>query len=67
MDRLQSLWAKGVRIVQYPNGHRTELRMSSTGMVHEFPLMTEQEQREQEIAALERRIARDTVRLEQLK
>lgn len=66
MDRLQSLWAKGVRIVQYPHGHRTELRISSTGMVHEFPLMTEQEQREQEIAELKRRISRDTARLAEL-
>ena len=66
MDRLQTLWAKGVRIVQYPNGHRTELRMSSTGLVLEFPVMTEQEQREQEVLELKRRITRDTARLQEL-
>ena len=66
MTDTRKLWDGGVRIVQYPNGHRTELRLLSTGLVIEVPLATKEERRVREIGVLRERIQRDTARLEEL-
>lgn len=66
MIKTKELWDQGVRIVQHPNGHRTELKMLSTGLVVEVPLATKEELRDREIGLLKERIARDTARLAQL-
>lgn len=66
MSKNRDLWDQGVRIIQYPNGHRTELRLSSTGLVHEFPIETPEEARIREICTLQSRIESDTARLAEL-
>lgn len=66
MSRNRGLWDQGVRTIRYPNGHRTELRLSSSGLVHEFPIETPEEARIREIRSLQRRIKSDTARLAEL-
>lgn len=66
MSDLRNLWAQGVRHIQYPNGHKTELRMLSCGGVYEFPLETKEEARDREIITLCKRIKSDKERLAEL-
>ena len=64
---LEALWAQGVRIIHYGNGHRTEIRQDSNGLLWEMPLPTGKEGLEIKIAELEERILRDIEKLEKLK
>lgn len=64
--KLQQLWKDGVRIIQYPNGHRTEIVQLSSGTLWEHPLYTPEELIALEIDEIQRRISRDTERLREL-
>ncbi|QEG12254.1 hypothetical protein OMEGA_192 [Klebsiella phage vB_KaeM_KaOmega] len=66
MKDLEKMYKAGTRIIHYANGHRTELKILSTGLVVEYPLATDEEHRDREIALLKERIARDTARLAEL-
>lgn len=66
MIETRKLWDQGIRIVHYPNGHRTELRLSSNGLVHEISMATKEERILNEIGLLRERIKRDTARLAEL-
>lgn len=63
---LCDMWNKGIRHIQYPNGHLIELRRSSSGKVFEFPVETKEEKIIREKEMLKRRIAEDTARLAKL-
>lgn len=65
-DKLQRLWKEGVRIIQYPNGHRTQIIQLSSGTLWEHPLYTPEELIALEIDEIQRRISRDTERLREL-
>lgn len=62
----RKLWDQGVRIIHHSNGHRTELRLSSTGLVHEISMATKEEKILNEIGLLRERIKRDSARLAEL-
>lgn len=66
MKDLQKMYKAGTRIIHYANGHRTELKITSTGLVLEYPLATKEEERDREIALLKERIVQDTARLAEL-
>lgn len=66
MKDLEKMYKAGTRIIHYANGHRTELKITSTGLVLEYPLATKEEERDREIALLKQRIAQDTARLAEL-
>lgn len=66
MTDTRKLWDQGVRIIHHANGHRTELKISSTGLILELPLATKEEERDREIGLLRERIQRDTARLAEL-
>lgn len=66
MKDLEKMYKDGTRIIHYANGHRTELKITSTRLVVEYPLATKEEERDREIALLKERIARDTARLAEL-
>lgn len=66
MKDLQKMYKAGTRIIHYASGHRTELKITSTGLVLEYPLATKEEERDREIALLKERIVQDTARLAEL-
>lgn len=63
---LKKMYNEGVRIIAYPNGQRTELRMNNLGYVFEIPLATPEEERLNKINILKARIARDIEALKDL-
>lgn len=60
------LYKEGVRIIVYPNGHRTELYRGYQGLILERPIATPEEKLEREIAVLKEDIQRKTARLAEL-
>lgn len=63
---LKKMYNEGVRIISYPNGQRTELRMNNLGYVFEIPVATPEEERLNKINLLKARIARDIEALKDL-
>lgn len=62
----RELWDKGIRLIQYPDGRRYELRMNSAEVVYECLVETAEEARIREISTLQRRIKADMDRLREL-